>query len=127
SRRKTREFFPTGDSLMRRQLRSAFTLFQLLIVLAILLILLALLLPAIAKVRAAAARSQSLNNLKQLGLALHNYNDTYQLLPPGIDDKNFSAASKLLPFIEQQNIFNLINFKKSIDDEANAGPRRLRI
>ncbi|HWG44900.1 MAG TPA: DUF1559 domain-containing protein [Gemmataceae bacterium] len=112
---------------MRRQLRSAFTLFQLLIVLAILLILLALLLPAIAKVRAAAARSQSLNNLKQLGLALHNYNDTYQLLPPGIDDKNFSAASKLLPFIEQQNIFNLINFKKSIDDEANAGPRRLRI
>src|SRR6185437_9166743 len=114
------EFFPTGDSLMRRQLRSAFTLFQLLIVLAILLILFALLLPAIAKVRGAAARTQSINNLKQLALALHNYNDTYGKLPPGVDDNYFSAASKLLPFIEQQNIFTKIDFKKSIDDKANA-------
>jgi type II secretory pathway pseudopilin PulG len=105
---------------MRRQLRPAFTLFQLLIVLAILLILFALLLPAIAKVRGAAARSQSLNNLKQLVLSLHNYNDTYGKLPPGVDDNHFSAASKLLPFIEQQNIFTKIDFKKSIDDKANA-------
>jgi len=112
---------------MRRQVRSAFTLFQLLILMAILLILLGLLLPALVKVRAAAARSQSQNNLKQLMLAVHNYNDTYALLPPGVDDKHFSAASKLLPFIEQQNVYNLIDFKKSINDEANANVRQLQI
>jgi type II secretory pathway pseudopilin PulG len=111
---------------MRTQ-RRAFTLFQLLIVLAILLILFALLLPALVKVRGAAARSQSQNNLKQLGLGLHNYNDTFAVLPPGVDDNHFSAASKLLPFIEQQNVFNGIDFKKPIDDEANAKWRGLQI
>ena len=110
---------------MLRQNRSGFTLFQLLIVLAILLILLALLLPALAKVRGAAARSQSQNNLKQLMLALHNYHDSYGKLPPGVDDNNFSALSKLLPFVEQDNAFKLIDFKKSIDDEANAQARQL--
>jgi type II secretory pathway pseudopilin PulG len=107
--------------------RPGITLFQLLVVLAFLAILLALLLPAVAKVRAAAARSQSTNNLKQLGLALHNYNDTFGLLPPGVDDNNFSAASKLLPFIEQQNVFNNIDIKKSIDDKVNADARKLII
>jgi type II secretory pathway pseudopilin PulG len=103
--------------------RRGITLFQLLIVLAILAILLGLLLPAVQKVREAAARTQSMNNLKQLTLGLHNYNDTYGLLPPGVDDNKFSAASKLLPFIEQQPLFNRIDFKKSIDDEANAPAR----
>jgi type II secretory pathway pseudopilin PulG len=103
--------------------RRGITLFQLLIVLAILAILLGLLLPAVQKVREAAARTQSVNNLKQLTLALHNYHDTFGTLPPGVDDNKFSAASKLLPFIEQQNIFNRIDFKKSIDDEANAATR----
>jgi type II secretory pathway pseudopilin PulG len=107
--------------------RSAFTLFQLLVVLAILLILLALLLPAVRKARAAAARAQSQNNLKQLVLALHNYHDTYNQFPSGVDDNHFSAASKLLPFIEQNNVYNKINFKKTIDDDANAGVRQFRI
>ena len=111
---------------MRRQLRPAFTLFQLLLVLAILLILLALLLPAVVKVRAAAGRSQSQNNLKQLVLALHNYHDTYGVFPPGVDDNHFSASSKLLPFIEQQNAFQLIDFKKDIDDKANAKVRAIQ-
>ncbi|HTU20748.1 MAG TPA: DUF1559 domain-containing protein, partial [Gemmataceae bacterium] len=107
--------------------RSAFTLFQLLVVLAILLLLFALLLPAIVKARVQAARERATNNLRNLGLALLNHNDAYGFLPAGVDDQHFSAASKLLPFIEQQNVFNKIDFKKSIDDKANAETRKVKI
>jgi type II secretory pathway pseudopilin PulG len=108
--------------------RRGITLFQLLVVLALLAILLALLLPAVAKVRAAAARTQSVNNLKQLSLATIIYADTYAgAMPPGVDDNHFSATSKILPFIEQANVYNSIDFKKSIDDKANADARKLVI
>ena len=107
---------------MRRR-RPAFTLFQLLVVLALLLVLFALLLPAVAKVRLAAARAQSQNNLKQIGLAVHNYHDVNNRMPAGNDANNFSAATYLLPYIEQDNLFKLIDLKKSIDDPANAAPR----
>ena len=113
---------------MRKQLRRGFTLFQLLIVIAILANLLGLLLPAVQKVREAAARTQSQNNLRQIALATINYADTYQgMLPPGVDDNNFSAATRILPFIEQNNLYKLIDLKKSIDDEANAQARGIRI
>jgi hypothetical protein len=112
---------------MRRHNRPAFTLFQLLIVIAILAILVGLLLPAVQKVREAANRTKSQNNLKQLMLATINYADTYAMLPPGVDDNHFSATSKILPFIEQVNVYKMIDFKKSIDDKANAKVRQLNI
>src|SRR5258708_4949979 len=107
--------------------RPAITLFQLLVVLAILLILLGLLLPAVAKTRQAAGRVQSMNNLKQLGLALYNYEAAYSQFPPGVDRNNFSTSAKILPFIEQNAVFAKIDFKKSIDDKDNAAMRAVHI
>jgi Tfp pilus assembly protein PilE len=114
--------------MTRRQQRPGITLFQLLIILALLAILLGLMLPAVAKVRMAASRTQSMNNLKQIALATINYADTYRgTLPPGVDDNHFSTSSRILPYIEQNNVYQMIDFKKSIDDEANAAARRLLI
>lgn len=112
---------------MRKTSRSAFTLFELLVLLAILGLLLALLMPAVAKVRQAASRAQSLNNIKQLGIACHNYHDSFGSFPPGNDDNNFSALARLLPFIEQDNLYKQIDFKKAVTDEANAHVRNVRI
>ena len=112
---------------MIRRARPAFTLFQLLIVFAILLILFALLLPMIVKARADAERAKATSNLKQLVLGLHNYHDTYGTFPPGVDDNHFAVVSRLLPFIEQGQVHNQIDFKKSIDDKANAKARKVKI
>jgi prepilin-type processing-associated H-X9-DG protein len=113
---------------MRRQRsRKGLTLFQLLVILALIAILIGLFLPAVAKVRSAAARSQSQNNMKQLGLAVHNYHSVYNVMPPGIDDQGFSTTAYLLPYIEQDNVFKMIDFKKSIDDKDNAEMRKLKI
>jgi hypothetical protein len=112
---------------MRVRSRPAFSLFQLLLVLAILLILLGLLLPAVQKVRQSAARAKSFNNLHQLGIACHSYHDVNKSLPPGNDDNNFSVGARLLPYLEQNNLFQMIDFKKSVNDKANAGVRGIRI
>ena len=97
--------------------RVAFTLVELLVVIAIIGILVGLLLPAVQAAREAARRMQCSNNLKQLGLALHNYASTYQeALPnngypqPGGYPNDFSPLAKLLPFIEQANLENLIDY-----------------
>jgi type II secretory pathway pseudopilin PulG len=112
---------------MRTQRRSAFTLFQLLTLIAILALGFALSLPAIARARAEAKKAEQFNNLKQIVLALHNYNDANNVLPPGVDDKGFSASAKLLPYIEQAQVYNTIKFDKPVTDDANAAARKLVI
>jgi prepilin-type N-terminal cleavage/methylation domain-containing protein/prepilin-type processing-associated H-X9-DG protein len=100
------------DLLPRRQRRAAFTLIELLVVIAIIAILIALLVPAVQKVREAAARTQCQNNLKQMGVACHNYYDVNKHLPPGtttnaagkVTDWGWSVV--ILPYLEQQAMYN---------------------
>ncbi len=102
--------------------RRAFTLIELLVVIAIIAVLIALLLPAVQQAREAARRSQCKNSLKQVGLALHNYHDTFGTLPPGTvwtggvtnaNPRTGGFVVHVLPYIDQANVYNLINFNVS--------------
>lgn len=97
------------------QRRKAFTLIELLVVIAIIAVLIALLLPAVQQAREAARRSQCKNNMKQLGLALHNYHDTMSILPYGChgDQTGHSWCLYLLPYLDQANVYNKWNFNCS--------------
>jgi prepilin-type N-terminal cleavage/methylation domain-containing protein/prepilin-type processing-associated H-X9-DG protein len=100
-----------------RQPRAGLTLLELLVVLAIIGVLVSLLLPAVQKVRAAAARVQCANNLRQLGLALHGYHNAYGAFPPAlvasgvnVQDAQTTGFTYLLPFLEQDNTYRVYNF-----------------
>lgn len=94
-----------------------FTLIELLVVIAIIAVLIALLLPAVQMAREAARRSQCRNNLKQIGLAMHKYHDTFDLLPWGhgpLNWNDWSAFVFMLPYLEQAPIYNAMNFARRL-------------
>ena len=105
--------------LCRRSALTGFTLIELLVVIAIIAVLIALLLPAVQQAREAARRVQCKNNLKQIGLAAHNYLDTYSAFPPlGLfktsePSDSWSAHARILPFLEQANLQNLVDWNVS--------------
>ena len=111
----------------------AFTLIELLVVIAIIAVLIGLLLPAVQAAREAARRAQCVNNLKQLGLGLHNYDSAHQVLPPGYIS-NFASdgtdtgpgwgwASMLLPNLENTSVYSAINFNLAIESPPNLTAR----
>ena len=110
-----------------------FTLIELLVVIAIIGIMVALLLPAVQAAREAGRRSQCQNNLKQLILAIHNYHDTCQCLPPGSnwgwDTSGLGGGSiwvHLLPYIEQETLYQKIDFQKFVDNQIMRDGTRLQ-
>lgn len=125
---------------MRSLLKRGFTLIELLVVIAIIAILIALLLPAVQQAREAARRTQCKNNIKQLGLALHNYHDVYNVLPPGqinpgvntdarlpytsncsVECKNITGYLLLLPYLEQTPLYQQLDFNLPMGGAQRSG------
>ncbi len=119
-------------STTRASTSTAFTLIELLVVIAIIGVLIALLLPAVQSAREAARRMQCSNNLMQIGLAVQSYESSFGRYPPGVVDRqgagpiptlpvghHYSWVTQILPFMEESNAFNKINFETGLYEVAN--------
>lgn len=115
--------------MVTRKRRLGFTLIELLVVIAIIAVLIALLLPAVQQAREAARRSQCKNNIKQFGIAVHNYLDSHKTFPLSLSgaSKAYSHHTYLLPNMDQANVYNLINFNGAYNDPTNAVPTAAKI
>lgn len=113
----------SSNLTLRGRRARGFTLIELLVVIAIIAILIALLLPAVQQAREAARRAQCKNNLKQLGLALHNYESTHRVFPPGTLGYPYvwSVHAQLLPYVEQGGLQGVLNFNVPPMNAFNSG------